>query len=435
MEFLPRSGDRPYRSVVVPRLLAVALVALLVPASASAVTSGSSFQDGADVRVGDPARLVLGGLRPAEQVTVAAYLADGTGGCCVAPLVRDASASPSGGVELSWRWPMRFLRCGSYLCDQAARERGYDRRDPWLDGDRVDVWVFASEPEMPAVAFRAATVTMRVPVGWAGPRAVGLGDSYSAGEGTRRFDPPTDVRTNRCHRSPLSWERLVADELAAPLGDRHLACSGAQTAQLLSERFNGERPQLDVLDGFGRQATTQLVMLTIGGNDVGFARVLRICVTDPRRCDRIFTRASHDVLSDRLKDLREQLGLAYERIHSAAPAARVLVLGYPELFPAEPHRCLGGIGEEEVAYLGRKLVELNAAIADVATAAGFDFVSLDGAFRGHDVCGSGRWIEQPRLSELGTPRFKNAFHPSAEGYRAMADRALAAWDGPPHRLP
>ena len=45
--------------------------------------------------------------------------------------------------------------------------------------------------------------------------------------------------------------------------------SGATTADVLTDRQNGEPPQVDALDG-----SEELVTITIGGNDVGYIPLL-----------------------------------------------------------------------------------------------------------------------------------------------------------------
>jgi hypothetical protein len=120
---------------------------------------------------------------------------------------------------------------------------------------------------------------------------VALGDSFSSGEGVEPFEAGTDTSPsdgnnyNVCHRSALSYARLlIADKslnlIMADSGFK--ACSGAKAAQITSRwpsevgKPNQNEPaQTDrlVLD-----ATTDIVTLTIGGNDADFGGLAARCL-------------------------------------------------------------------------------------------------------------------------------------------------------------
>ena len=126
-------------------------------------------------------------------------------------------------------------------------------------------------------------------------RYVSLGDSYSSGEGVPAFEPGTakdveavggDRPDNTCHRS---WQGaygrlLVADRsIQANLQPAAFAaCSGAVTRDFDDPDGNPER------DGEPAQIAhvsefTNLVTLSVGGNDVGFSDIAAICLL--MRCD------------------------------------------------------------------------------------------------------------------------------------------------------
>src|SRR5438132_460603 len=77
--------------------------------------------------------------------------------------------------------------------------------------------------------------------------------------------------TDGCHRSTKSYARLLAGFVAARQA-QYVACSGAIVANLYLGQ-NGEPAQLGSLS-----SDTDLVTLTIGGNDAGFPDVLTHCV-------------------------------------------------------------------------------------------------------------------------------------------------------------
>ncbi|MDR1998319.1 MAG: hypothetical protein LBQ06_00005, partial [Frankiaceae bacterium] len=146
--------------------------------------------------------------------------------------------------------------------DRAAG-RYYGVRAIYADGSKVDSFVVGTGPA----------------------RYAALGDSFSSGAGVPDFEPGTaadigGAGDNRCHRSAAgSYSRLLvadpsvtADLEPATFG----ACSDAVTADVFSagggQGNQGEPAQIDRVDQF-----TDLITLTIGGNDVGLADIAANC--------------------------------------------------------------------------------------------------------------------------------------------------------------
>jgi flagellar hook assembly protein FlgD/fibronectin type 3 domain-containing protein len=130
------------------------------------------------------------------------------------------------------------------------------------------------------------------PIGTGPSRYVALGDSFSSGEGVPVFEPNTDeapiwlsgsitewMGLNTCHRSARgSYSRILS--ASPPPGTllepaTFAACSGAVTADLLEPNAAnpGEPAQVDAVNDF-----TDLVTLTMGGNDVDFAGIAGSCM-------------------------------------------------------------------------------------------------------------------------------------------------------------
>ena len=119
-------------------------------------------------------------------------------------------------------------------------------------------------------------------IGTGPARYVSLGDSLSSGEGVPVFEPGTadDVDHdggNLCHRSAQGsyGQLLVADPaVAANLTPAEFwACSGAVAADVTQENpANHEDPQDSRVSQF-----TDLITLSMGGSDIGFADIATIC--------------------------------------------------------------------------------------------------------------------------------------------------------------
>lgn len=102
----------------------------------------------------------------------------------------------------------------------------------------------------------------------------------------------------------------------------------------------------------------------------------------------------------------------YKAVASAAPNARILVLGYPQLLPASiaEQGCftlrVGGHGApgldyDEQNWFRTEDDQLNTTIEQAVGQSGVNaaFVPVANAFAGHEVCGnSGEWINGPSLT-------------------------------------
>ena len=105
-----------------------------------------------------------------------------------------------------------------------------------------------------------------------------MGDSYSAGNGAGgyMYDPKeaSGEKADKAYRSRESWGYRYGSWLAeqgVSTRLKVLAHSGNTTKELLSDQVK------DI------PSDTDLVMLTIGGNDIGFGQVAEKCLAEFRR--------------------------------------------------------------------------------------------------------------------------------------------------------
>ncbi len=224
---------------------------------------------------------------------------------------------------------------------------------------------------------------------------VALGDSYSSGVGTGVYD----AASGDCRRSPLSYPPLWAAQ-NQPASFGFVACSGARTDDVLANQITA------------LQTSTDLVTITIGGNDVGFAAVLGTCTF--AESDRTCFAAVDAAEAFAQSVLPGRLARTYAAIRDTAPDAQVIVLGYPRLFDLAP-----GCADPLAPNLARrqKLNEgsdmLNTVIQKAAIQQpGFVFADVRGRFDGHGVCSADPWINGPSV-----PPFVGPYHPTQTGYR------------------
>ncbi|MGH3867344.1 MAG: SGNH/GDSL hydrolase family protein [Pseudonocardiaceae bacterium] len=221
-----------------------------------------------------------------------------------------------------------------------------------------------------------------------------LGDSYSSGVGA----PPYDLDP-ACQRSSRGYPPLWA-ATHNPASFEFAACSGAKTADVLAT-------QISVL-----QPSTDLVTITIGGNDAGFAPVLATCTV--AKSDRTCAAAVDIAEGFERSVLPDRLDRTYAAIRRAAPHARVIVLGYPRLFDLAPS-CTDPLAPNltrrtKINHGGDVLN--NVIQQAVSRQSGFSFVDVRGQFTGHGVCSADPWINGPSVPTLVGP-----YHPNQTGYR------------------
>jgi PKD repeat protein len=253
---------------------------------------------------------------------------------------------------------------------------------------------------------------------------VGLGDSFSSGEGAVE-DGSEYEGGHGCHRSPHAYARLLGEREDLNLTS-FKACSGAVTADLFNNSINhpDEGPQIDAVQG------AELVTLSIGGNNLGFADILKTCIASyvaqaalklrPVPCKVVWAL----IVESRLLDLEISLPGELQEIQDRmAPGGRLILLGYPQIFPAfeglPSPTCLL-MHPSDISWMHDMVTRANAALASVVPP-GVEFVdpNFGGRFDGHDVCqpnASQSFFQGIRLTEL-----VESFHPKINGQHALME--------------
>ncbi|MFE4536235.1 SGNH/GDSL hydrolase family protein [Streptomyces scopuliridis] len=218
---------------------------------------------------------------------------------------------------------------------------------------------------------------------------VALGDSYSSGVGSGSYDSAS----GSCKRTPKAYPALWA-AANAPASFAFTACSGARTGDVTAN-------QLGPLN-----SGTDLVSISIGGNDAGFADVMTTCVLQSEAtCLNRVAQARAFVDST----LPGNLNSVYTAIRSKAPSARVVVLGYPRFYQLNG-TCIAGLSEKERSAINGAADYLNAATAKRAADHGFAFADVAGAFTGHEICSGSAWLHSVNWLDIG-----ESYHPTAAG--------------------
>lgn len=247
-------------------------------------------------------------------------------------------------------------------------------------------------------------------------RYVNLGDSYSSGAG---INPPAPGSAPACSQSQLNWAHDIASERGYRLTD--VSCSGAQTKDFRTSQSAGVAPQLDAV-----KADTELVTLTIGGNDgdvftTAFGQCAQLGIQSAGRgnpCERKFGTRFVDQVT---KTTFPNVVKALQDVRKKAPKARIAISGYLQILSPQGCFPVMPVAAGDVPYLNDLQATLNDVVRRAAERTGATYLDVTALSAGHDACQlpGVRWVE-PVVPVNAAP-----VHPNAIGERAMADNAIA----------
>ncbi|NJQ01355.1 SGNH/GDSL hydrolase family protein [Streptomyces zingiberis] len=251
--------------------------------------------------------------------------------------------------------------------------------------------LFRHAAPLSALLLAAALTLTGAGAATAAPAATGyvaLGDSYASGLGAGSYDSAS----GDCKRSNRAYGPLWA-AANSPSSFHFTACSGARTGDVLNS-------QLGPLS-----SSTGLVSISVGGNDAGFADVMTTCVLSSQSTCLSRVQQARDYMNATLPGKLDQV---YAAIRAKAPAARVVVLGYPRLYQLKG-TCIAGLSEAERSALNAASDNLNEVTAKRAADHGFSFGDVRPTFAGHEICSGDSWIHSVTLP------INDSYHPTAAG--------------------
>ncbi|MBR8740688.1 SGNH/GDSL hydrolase family protein [Nocardiopsis sp. MG754419] len=305
-------------------------------------------------------------------------------------------------------------------CDATGGVCPGDPLPPITEDEEID-WRVRVEPEEAAL--------------WG--NYVSLGDSYSSGDGAGDYDPET-AEPGECWRSENAYPKLIEQEFDFEGALAFYACSSHRGAQMLDQIGTPESQLERVTEN------TSLVTVGIGGNDLGFIPVLRTCIVRMPLLERSACTDQEDEVTEKMDEFEDTLTEVLTEIRDRAPDARVLVLGYPRLFPEEPPGMYYTLSTGDQLWLNTVAQRFNERIRDTAFSVdgevygsrqvgSVEYVNVFSALSGHEVSEENAWLNGIVLGELGEGlRVDRAsFHPTAEGQRSIAERVrLQIVEGP-----
>jgi GDSL-like Lipase/Acylhydrolase family len=332
-------------------------------------------------------------------------------------------------------------------------------------------------------------LVVAVPTAQAGAKkaptaAVSLGDSYISGEAgrwqgnsidplgnrdgtdlaftgtgydlSRVYVPPSD--TDGCHRS------YVAEIRSAPLpvAERiNLACSGAVTQNIFRASSggvgqNGEPPQADQLARVASQTQVKLVVLSIGGNDLGFSSIITACLQAYETFGPACEPSQQAAIDAKFPTAMANVGKAIDEIRAVMKsdgyrlsAYRFVLQSYPSAIPRGSeirvpeidHNARTNIDgcpvyDSDATWARDSVVsQISNGLKSVAASRGVQFLDLRDVLQGREMCSTSTRLADPlhppsattsdwarflNLSAVETQgQLQETFHPNAYAQQAL----------------
>jgi lysophospholipase L1-like esterase len=270
---------------------------------------------------------------------------------------------------------------------------------------------------MVLVVVVGAVAAVLAACGGAASEYVALGSSFAAGPGIPDQIPGTE---DGCRRSTNNYPHQVAARIGLTLTDA--TCSSATTDNILTSGQYGQPAQIQSVT-----ADTNLVTITIGGNDVSYlgSLVALSCRNDPtvippqereRRCAPLDGRT----IEQSTLTVQDKIVNVVKAVRERAPRAQVVLVNYVTILPPTGTTTCDGVPltAAEVT-VGRLLAEnLVGATARAAELTGATLVDAATASADHHACAAEPWVLR------FTPQA--AYHPNLAGMTAVADLVIEA---------
>lgn len=270
-----------------------------------------------------------------------------------------------------------------------------------------------------------------------------------------------------CHRSDISEvrsARLAVDDRI------NIACSGAVTANILraasgGTEQDGEAPQDDQLLPIARTHDVRMIVLSIGGNDLGFAGIVTSCFEgylllhgpcSPAQEPALLARAP--VVTVAVERVIDDIRAVMTEAGYAPGDYRLVAQTYPSVVPrasgaryvqGDPRRVVDGCPfyDADLDWArDRATVEIGDVVRAAAHARGVEVLDLHDALAGHEICArsdrEATLVHRPPAARSEWGRFvgastivegdlQEAFHPNAFAQQAFGRCLTELFVAPP----
>ena len=283
-----------------------------------------------------------------------------------------------------------------------------------------------------AVLVASPAQASQAPAPQPGDNYVALGSSYAAGAGLGPSDPG-DIN-GLCGRTTIAYPQLVASALDLRLVNA--TCGGATTAnitttpQRVTNFVTGASgtlpPQIDAVT-----PATDLVTITIGGNDVSYVSELiaQACLgelaANPNSVTGNLvkrfgacTAPSDETVLEALAGLEDNIASVVDAVRTRAPLARIVLVDYLTVLPQNGKPCAAApIPQDRQKFILAVANQMNLATKHAAQRTGAELVAASKVSWQHDTCSSDPWIQ-------GFAFVSNIMHPNEAGHQAVANAVI-----------
>ena len=345
-----------------------------------------------------------------------------------------------------------------------------------------------------ALPIGTATTTVQASPGNGPTAIVSLGDSFISGEAGRwngnadtslfsrngtdrafrrtgwfswRYDKEavySGTVQNGCHRSDVAPIRSTTIPVQSAI---NLACSGAETADIVDATFKGEAPQAAQLLPVAQSNDVEMIVLSIGGNDLGFTDIIVACTlqfsTSPSSNPNLCQDDQQPIVDQKMPVAMAGVDASIDAIRATMTTAgygaadyRLVVVSYPSPIPrgSEIRYAQSGYGrlttggcpfwDADATWARDSLVpQISDNLRTVATANGAEFLDYRDAFQGNENCSTQAQRATSRGSDPATAEWtrwvgtgvlqgdlQESVHPNAYGQQAMGRCLSLLWDSP-----
>jgi lysophospholipase L1-like esterase len=246
-----------------------------------------------------------------------------------------------------------------------------------------------------------------------------MGSSFGAAPGVGTRAPGSSAP---CNQSADNYAHQVAQKFGLELTD--VTCGGATTEDMLSRSQHSLPPQLAAV-----QPQTQLVTVTVGGNDVSLIKNLvawscenagdhlaadlrgRVCRGTPSTAAEV---------EEEFSGLEAHMRQIVDGVHHVSPNAKVVFVDYVTILPSKgscPDKLpLTDAELEQGRMIVTRLEDLTAKVAKETDSG---MVKASALTRGHDVCSADPWVFGLQFSAPGIFG-PTAYHPKPPAMDAIA---------------
>ncbi|WP_370414185.1 SGNH/GDSL hydrolase family protein [Streptomyces fradiae] len=285
-----------------------------------------------------------------------------------------------------------------------------------------------------------------------------FGDSYTANFGIAPINNQEDPNRAFCFQAqenyPTVATRSLADKGITLDVQSDVSCGGALVHHFWTEQETFPLipdlkvpPQQDAL----KAESTRLVVGSMGGNTVGFVRILKQCSDKLRsdehrllpgepvdadepaaKCAEFFGSGDgKEWLDSRFEQVEYDLEEMLERVGYFAPHADRVLVGYPRLVPADTTKCqtaapdqtelpFADVPQDALPVLDQVQKRLNDTMKKVADEFGADFVDLYATTGANTACdgadrGIGGLLETSQVDIFGSAKLPWYAHPNEKG--------------------